>query len=402
MISVAEAQQLILSLVHPLPSEPVTLSNAWHRYLAQPILSPLDLPGFDNSAMDGYAVQAADVATASPENPVHLAMAGRIPAGSPQELPIRSGACARVFTGSLIPPGADAVAIQEDTRADPDHPDVIAICERVVPGENIRRRGRDMPLGEVVASPGQCLTLSRLSLLSALGFLQVPVCRQPRLALLSTGSELVEPGQPLEPGQIYESNRLGLAAGVRLAGGGPVIYPLVPDRLEATRDALDRAFQDCDGVVSTGGVSVGDYDWVKSAFTSLGGQIRFWKVAVKPGKPFALGTFHDRLWFGLPGNPASALVTFALFVRPAILRWQGATQCELPSQPAVLAEPVANPGERPHFLRVVVDGADRVHVPGLQASHALHSFADSNALLELPPGVSWPAGTPVRILPWPE
>lgn len=402
MISVAEARERILALVNPLPAEPAPLSGAWHRYVAQAIPSPLDLPAFDNSAMDGYAVQAGDVADACPEHPVRLALAGQIPAGSDGEVSLQSGQCARIFTGSAIPPGADAVAIQEDTRVDPEDPGAIAICERVSAGENIRRRGRDVSQGAVVASPGQRLTVGRLSLLSALGIFQVAVGRRPRLALLSTGNELVEAGQTLRPGQIYESNRLGLAAAARLAGGEPVIHPLVPDRLEATREALDRALRECDGVISTGGVSVGDHDWARSAFESLGGQIRFWKVAVKPGMPFALGTFQDRLWFGLPGNPASALVTFALFVRPAILRWQGAAQWELPAQTAVLAEPVANPGDRPHFLRVVVDGANHVHVPGLQASHALRSFAEANALLELPPGAAWPAGTAVRILIWPE
>ena len=402
MISVAEAQERILALVNPLPAELAPLGDAWQRYVAQPIPAPLDLPGFDNSAMDGYAVRAVDTAAASPERPVRLALIGQIPAGSNGEISLRNGQCARIFTGSAIPPGADAVAIQEDTRVEPDSPGEIAICAPVSAGENIRQHGRDVRQGAVVASPGQRLTVGRLSLLSALGVSRVTVCRRPRLALLATGNELVEPGQTLQPGQIYESNRLGLAAAVRLAGGEPLVYPLVPDNLEATRQALDRALRECDGVISTGGVSVGDHDWVKSAFASLGGEIRFWRVAIKPGKPFALGTLHDRIWFGLPGNPASALVTFALFVRPAILRWQGAAPWELASRAVVLAEPVANPGDRPHFLRVVVDGADHVHVPGFQASYALGSFADANALLELPPGVTWPAGTAVRILSWPE
>jgi molybdopterin molybdotransferase len=220
------------------------------------------------------------------------------------------------------------------------------------------------------------------------------------VGLLATGSELQEPGQPLAPGRIYESNRLALAALLRHVGAVPRIFPLVADELAATSRALEEACSQCDAVVTTGGVSVGEMDFIKRAFGQVGGELEFWKVAIKPGRPFAFGRCRGKLLFGLPGNPVSALVTFLLLVRPALLRWQGAANLSLPALPGVLAEPLANDGGRRHFMRVKVDSVGRVYSAGIQASHVLSSVAVANGLVDVPPNTTLGAGTAVSVLRW--
>jgi molybdopterin molybdotransferase len=237
-------------------------------------------------------------------------------------------------------------------------------------------------------------------LLAATGLTQVSVGRQPVVGLLATGSELREPGQTLAPGQIYESNRQGLACLIRRYGGIPRPFPPVADSPEATRAAMAEAFRSSNAVVTTGGASVGEMDFVKVALEQIGGELQFWRVAIKPGRPFAFGRFGHKLLFGLPGNPVSAFVTFLLLVRPALVRWQGAREAALPAHPAVLAEPLANPGARRHFIRVKVDAVGKVFSAGLQASHALSSLARANGLVEAPPNCTLPAGSPVQVMRW--
>jgi molybdopterin molybdotransferase len=252
----------------------------------------------------------------------------------------------------------------------------------------------------VLAEPGDALTPARISLLAATGLARVPVGRRPAAGLLATGSELREPGQPLAPGQIYESNRLGLASLIRRAGAVPKVFPLVADSLAATRLALEQAFNQCDVVITSGGVSVGELDFIKQAFEQTGGSLEFWKVAIKPGRPFVFGSCRGKLLFGLPGNPVSALVTFLLLVRPALLRWQGAQDVSLPAYPGVLVEPLANPGQRRHFLRVKVDAAGKVRSAGIQASHILSASATANGLVDVPPETTLPAGKTVSVIRW--
>ena len=244
------------------------------------------------------------------------------------------------------------------------------------------------------------MTIGLTALLGALGIAQLSTTKRPVVALLSTGCELIEAGQPLGPGKIYESNRLALAALLSRAGALPRIFPLVPDALSATCAALEQAFAECDLVVSTGGVSVGEFDHVKGAFKSLGGELDFWRVAIKPGKPFMFGRWREKILFGLPGNPLSAFVTCLLLVRPAILKLQGATALFLPSHLGALTESLVNRTERRHFVRVVVANDGTVKSAGLQASHALSSFASSNGLVELPSNTTLPGGANVRVLRW--
>ena len=400
MLELEDALQKILASLPPPVSERVPLPEAAQRVLMTKMVSPIDLPPFDNSAMDGYAVRVADVSGASAATPVTLRLRGRIPAGESFSGEVAAGECVRLFTGSPLPRGADAVVMQEDTCLESAQPAQVSFLDQALAGENIRRRGEDLARGAALAEAGDVLSPGRISLLAATGIGEVSVGRRPTVGLLATGSELCEAGTPLTPGRIYESNRAALAPLVHGAGGVPKIFPLVPDTLAATEAALERAFAECDVVITSGGVSVGEMDFVKQAFEKLGGELQFWKVAMRPGRPFVFGRRGEKFLFGLPGNPVSAYVTFLLLARPALRRWQGAAELSLPAHPGELAEPLANPGDRRHFLRVRVDAAGKVFSAGRQASHALASLASANGLVDLPPGKTFPAGSQVTVLRW--
>jgi len=400
MLELEDALGRILSKIQPLKHETVALTEAAERVLAEPIVSPVDLPRFDNSAMDGYAVRAADLAGASGVQPALLQVRGKVAAGGLFAGNVAAGTCVRVFTGSPLPEGADAVVMQEDTRLDPLRPDTVCFLEGVRPWENVRLRGEDVKRGASLAEAGDRLTFGQIGLLAASGLLELRVSRQPRVGLLATGNELVEPGRPLQPGQIYESNRALLAALLKRAGAQPEIFPLVPDTMEATRAALERTLATCDVAITTGGVSVGEFDLVKAAFEQIGGELNFWKVSIKPGKPFVFGRAGSKFLFGLPGNPVSALVTFLLLARPALARMQGTSETGLSQCPGVLTGPLANSADRRHFMRVVQDHAGRVRSVGAQASHLLSSIAKANGLVDVPPQTTFPSGATVIVLRW--
>jgi molybdopterin molybdotransferase len=398
MIELEVAQGRILSSLAPLDSERIPLNEALGRYLAEPVIAPVDLPPFDNSAMDGYAVRGEDLRGASASSPVALRLRGTVAAGEAGLIPVESGACVRVFTGSPLPPGADAVVMQEDTRLASHDPALIQILDAAKPWENVRLKGEDVRGGVAVAAAGDRVTAGRIGMLAAVGCHDLAVHRRPVLGIIATGNELREPGQKLAFGQIYESNRIALEALARQAGAKTIVYPLVPDTHEATEAALRRAFAECDGVVTSGGVSVGAFDFVKGAFEGLGGQLDFWRVAIKPGKPFVCGRWQEKWLFGVPGNPVSAFVTFLLLVRPALLRWQGARHVQLPVCPAELSEPLVNRGDRRHFVRVALDERGQARPAGPQASHLLRSLAAANGLVDVPPGTTWPAGSTVSVI----
>jgi molybdopterin molybdotransferase len=400
MLEFEEALARVLAAVPATTSEYVSLSGSARRVLAEQVRSPIDLPVFDNSAMDGYGLRAADVASAKPDSPARLRLAGRIAAGEVFTGKVTAGTCVRLFTGSPLPAGADAVVMQEDTRVEPGAPGEVLILAPAMPGENVRSRGGDVKRGSTIVSAGEFLTAGRIGLLAAAGMTGVRVGRQPTVGLLATGSELQEAGQPLAPGHIYEGNRLALAALTGRAGAVPRTFPLVTDELAATSRALEEACNQCDAVVTTGGVSVGEMDFIRRAFEQTGGELEFWKVAIKPGRPFAFGRRRGALLFGLPGNPVSALVTFLLLVRPALLRWQGAANASLPVLPGVLAEPLVNIGGRRHFMRVRMDSAGKVYSAGVQASHILSSVAAANGLVDVPPDTTLSAGAAVSVLYW--
>lgn len=400
MLELEEALARILAVVPKPVGECIALREAHERILLERISATIDVPVFDNSSVDGYAVRAADLAGVTPQSPVRLHLSARVPAGEVLSHPLTAGACVRLFTGSPLPRGSDAVVMQEDTRINPERPDEVLVLEPAQLWENVRFRGEDVKRGTTLAEAGEVLTIGRITLLAAVGVSQVNVGRRPVVGLLATGSELKEPGEPLAPGQIYESNRTGLAPLIERAGAIAKGFPIVPDVLEGTRVALERALGECDLVITCGGVSVGEMDFIKSAFEQLGGKLQFWKVAVKPGRPFTFGRCGDKWLFGLPGNPVSALVTFLLLARPALLRWQGATGITLPTCPATLAEPLANPGSRRHFMRVAMDASGHVRSTGVQASHILSSFAAANGLVDVPPQTTLAAGATIQVMRW--
>jgi len=400
MLELEEALARILAVLPAPESEAIPLGAAHGRILLDQVSAAAHLPAFDNSSVDGYAVRAADVAGADPAAPVRLRLVGRIPAGETFSGELAAGTCVRLFTGSPLPGGADAVVMQEDTRIQPDCPGDVLVLEPIRPWDNVRFRGEDVKRGATLIEAGEELTVGRMALLAAAGVGRVNAGRRPVAGLLATGSELREPGEPLEAGQIYESNRTGLAPLIEGSGAIVKVFPIVPDAPEATRTALGTALGECDVVLTCGGVSVGELDFVKSAFEQLGGTLQFWNVAMKPGRPFAFGRSGSKWLFGLPGNPVSAMVSFLLLARPALRRWQGAQAVGLPASLGVLAEPLANQGARRHFVRVTMDAAGNVRSAGLQASHALSSFALANGLVDVGPRTQLPAGTTVPVLRW--
>jgi molybdopterin molybdotransferase len=400
MLEFEEALARVLAAVPASATESVSLTDATGRVLTEQIRSPIDLPIFDNSSMDGYAVRASDAASAKPGSSVRLRLAGKVAAGQVFPGVVPAGSCVRLFTGSPLPFGANAVVMQEDTRVDSNAPGEVLILTQALPGENVRPRGEDVKRGSPLAEAGEVLSVGQIGLLAAAGLARVHVGRQPVVGLLATGTELTEPGRPLEPGRIYESNRAALAALLGRAGAVPKAFPLVADVLAGTGVALADAFNQCDAVVTSGGVSVGEMDFLKRAFEQIGGSLEFWKVAIKPGRPFVFGRLQGKLLFGLPGNPVSAFVTFLLLVRPALLRWQGATEVSLPAHPGVLAEPLANHSERRHFMRVKVDSRGEVRSTGIQASHVLSSLAVANGLVDVPADTTLAAGGTVTVLRW--
>jgi molybdopterin molybdotransferase len=396
MISLEEAKERLFASIKPAVVERVPLQEAIGRFSAELALSKIDLPSFDNSAMDGYAVRSEDLKDASEGNPIKLKLVGRIGAGEIFGEIIGPGTCLRLFTGSLLPPGADAVVMQEDVWAENG---MARFTESVKPFANVRLSGEDFQTGTKLVEPGERLTATRIALLAATGHASAAVRELPRVALLATGDELIEPGEMSGAGKIYESNRILLAGLLRSTGITPTIVPLVRDDLNATIKALKTAFAHHAIVITTGGVSVGEFDFVKDAFTRIGGKIDHWKVAIRPGKPFVFGTRESSFFFGLPGNPVSALVTFLVLVRPALLRMLGAHDAELPRLNGVLDGTISNPGDRRHFVRCRWESG-KITVLGRQASHMLGALGAANCLVDVPPATLWESGISVTAQLW--
>jgi molybdopterin molybdotransferase len=376
VISVEEALQKILAEVRPLGAEQVPLDAALDRALAERIMAERQLPPWDNSAMDGYAVRAADVREGAPMPVVFTIAAGHAAA------PLPGGSAARVMTGAPVPKGADAVVKREDAD---EKGGKVAFRELPKVGAHVRRAGDDVELGATVLAFGDPIGAGEIGLLAALGRTLVAVHRQPRVAILSTGDELVEADRAPGHGQIVGSNGRALAAQCRQAGALPVVLPIVRDDRAKIRAAFEEALR-ADAVISSGGVSVGDFDFVKDALADLGVKQEFWKVAMKPGKPVTFGTKDGRALFGLPGNPASSMVGFELFVRPALRKLGGHRTVERPHALVLLDEPYRHSGDRRHFLRAQVrrEGALlRARLNARQGSGMLRSMVGVNALVEI-------------------
>ncbi|MDJ0515976.1 MAG: molybdopterin molybdotransferase MoeA [Trichodesmium sp. MO_231.B1] len=329
MLPVNQAESIILNLVQPLDSqrdvEIVDLLTASGRILATPVSSKLDFPHWDNSAMDGYAVKFTDVKDCSRENPVSLEIVEEIPAGYQPQGQIESGKTARIFTGACMPPGADTVVMQEVTQREGNR---VLILETPQPQEFVRYQGSFYQADTPLLNPGIRLSATEIAVLAALQCPKIPVYRRPKVGIISTGNELVTPEQPLQPGQLVDSNQYALAVAVAQMGGEVIQFGIVPDEREILKQTIAKAVTTTDFLLSTGGVSVGDYDYVEDILKELGAEIHIHSVAVKPGKPLTVAKFSDAqcLYFGLPGNPVSALVSFWRFVQPALKKLAGVEQ----------------------------------------------------------------------------
>ncbi len=381
-LQIDEALARVLDGVGPLEAERIPITEAVGRVAAETVVARRSLPAWDNSAMDGYAVRAAEATLGAT-----LPVSDEIPAGDPGDRPLAPGTAARIFTGAPLPPGADAVVMQEDTERAGD---AITVHEAATPGKHVRRAGTDIAVGATVLTPGRALTAGDLAMLATQGRGFVAVHRAPVVAILSTGSELLEiDGAEPGPGQIVNGNTPSLAAAVRAVGGVPRVMPLVPDDRETTLRRLRQAAA-ADVLLSSGGVSVGDYDFVRDALVELSGEaFSFWKVAIKPGKPLAFGHVGRCACFGLPGNPISTLVTFEVFVRPALLRMLGHRKVLRRPWPARLATPIREGGKRTEYLRASVewrDGELWVDPDRTQSSGALMSLCGADALVVQRPG----------------
>ncbi|MDA8193845.1 MAG: molybdopterin molybdotransferase MoeA [Thermaerobacter sp.] len=387
MISVEEAQRRILSRVtSPLASEMVPLTQGLGRVLSSDISSDIDIPPFTNTSMDGYAVIAQDTGSASPDNPVRLPVVATIAAGHPVSTPLGSGACMRIMTGAPLPPAADAVVQVEWTRPDPANASFVLIERPVESGQNIRRQGDDMKRNTVVLTAGTPLTPPVIGILATVGCDPVPVYRRPRVVIVSTGDELIELGQPLRPGTIRNSNSLAMAAAVRAAGGLPNILPRAHDSLPDILARLDQAAETGDVIITSGGVSVGDFDLVKTALADHG-TLDFWQVNMKPGKPVTFGAYRQRPFVGLPGNPVSALVTFELFVRPILRILQGDNAWRRRHLTLPLGRRFDEVTDRRHYVRcrLIDRQGDVVIEPHLNQGSAIQtSWADVEALMIVP------------------
>ena len=382
-VTVAEARDTILSSLRPLGDETVGLRDAVGRVLACEVRSECWVPPLDNSAMDGFAVRVEDVRRV----PAQLEVVEELPAGARSERKLGPGEAARILTGAPIPEGAEAVVMQEHAERQGRR---VVVLRAVEPGENIRRAGLDVQPGTAVASAGAVLRPADIGMLAAIGRTTVAVTQRPRVAILATGDELVEPDRLRDDGRIASSNSYALQAALLEIGAEPVYLGIAADRPEAIADRLQRALA-CDVVVSTGGVSVGDRDWIKSVLAGLGGTMKLWRVRMKPGAPLAFAVLQDRPVFGLPGNPVSALVTFEQFVRPAVLRLMRHPKVFRPVTRAILAEDYHKPAGRIHFVRVALQERDgqRYALPtGDQSSAVLLSMLRADALAILPQEVT--------------
>lgn len=389
MISEEAALAQILALTEPLGAESRALFAAQGQFAATEVWARLPLPLFDNSSMDGYAVRAAEARAGA-----QLRRSGEQPAGRDRALTLRTREAIRIFTGAPLPSGADAVLMQEDAVALDES---ITVQAAVEVGENIRRRGSDLAVGQKIVACGDRLTPTLASLLASQGLAEISVGRPPRIAILSTGDELVPPDQPLQPGQIYESNGILLALLTAAAGGSPTQLGVAVDEPAALRAKIAAGLEH-DALVLSGGVSVGERDLVKSVLRELGAQVDLWRVAIKPGKPFLFGRCGSCKIFGLPGNPVSSLVTFLCFVRPALWKMAGAREFTPPAQAAVTTMELHNAGDRPHYFRGKFH-AGKFTPFGRQESHALFGLSQSNALVRVTAGESRPVGAEVAVIP---
>lgn len=397
MIPVEEARERILSYVSRLEPVRVPVLEALRQVTAEDVVAPFDIPPLDNTAMDGYAVRAADTVGASERSPRELRIVADLAAGAVLDMVVQEGEAVRIMTGAPVPPGADAIVPFEETdeplrgpNETPQRGSIVRVFKEAKPGANIRRRGEDVRAGTVVLPQGRVIRPAEVGVLSSLGLREVLVYRRPVVAILSTGDEITEPGLPLQPGRIYDANAYSIAAMVKANGGIPRLLGIARDRVDDLTAKL-RAGLDADLLVTSAGVSRGDFDVVKDVLAREG-EIAFWTVRMKPGKPLAFGAFtapdgRRVPHLGLPGNPVSSMVAFELFGRPAIFKMLGRTDWERPTVEAILRDRVANEDGRRFYARCIVtrgdDGEWYAQLTGPQGSGILTSMSAANGLAVL-------------------
>lgn len=389
VISLEEVRRNILERIPVLSSEEVDLQLATGRILADPVQSTDAIPPFDNTAMDGFVVKSEDIASASEDQPVTLPVSAIIEAGMPGDQPLVAGEAMRIYTGAVIPPGGTAVVpfeiCQQAGR------EAVTFTRPAAEGAHIRRRGEDVVQGGEVLSAGTRLSPAAIGLLASVGATRVSVYRSPRVAVHSSGNELVPIDSPLTPGKIRNSNLYSLCARLKAWGADPVPRPVLSDDLDSIRKGLQETLAEKpDAIITTGGISAGDLDYIREVAKEMGEDVHIRKVAMKPGKPLVDGTIGGIPFFGLPGNPAACLVSFEMFVRPALARMEGRKDGIPPMRSGVLAEGChLGPGQRLRWLRgrALPDpkgGPDQIDLPTGQGSHLLTGFATANCLVHVP------------------
>ena len=402
MIPVEEALERILSRIAVLGDERVALIEALDRVLAEPVVAERDVPPWPNSSMDGYALRAADTGGADPARPARLTLAGQVAAGRLAERPLRPGETFRIFTGAPLPEGADAVIPQEDVTVEGTS---VRVPRALRSGDYVRPRGEDMRPGDRLFEPGRALSPADLGVLATVGRSRVAVIRRPVVGILSTGDEIADLGTPIGPGQIPNSNTYSLMGQVRAAGAEPLSLGVARDRQDEIEARLAWGLG-ADLLISSAGVSVGDHDHVKAALGALGAEQHLWLVDMRPGKPVTFATLpaspkRTLPIFGLPGNPVSAMVTFELFVRPAIRRMSGHARLGRPVRLARALAPIDNPGRRRGYLRVALseeDGVLGARLTGEQGSGILRSMSAADGLAIVPGDTTVGAGETVPVM----
>lgn len=405
MISVEEALERILAEITPLPTTRVHLPDSLGYILAEDVISHEDIPPFANSAMDGFALLSQDSQPRNGQSP-RLRVIGGVAAGYVADHAVEPGTAMRIMTGAPVPPGADAVIQVELTRSDGSESQWVEILQQVVPGNNIRPAGEDMHSGQTVLLSGTEIGPWEIGILATLGWSQVPVIRRPRVAIIGTGDEVIDVDEPLRPGKIRNSNSYLLEAAVRKAGAEPQRLGVARDTVESLRQKFSEAIQS-DLIITSGGVSVGDFDLVKDIMAEQG-EIHFWRINMRPGKPVAFGHIGTVPLLGLPGNPVSAAVTFELFGRPVIRKMSGQTHLLYPQADVVVEDGVGERVMRRHYVRAHIEwrnGRLIAHTTGNQGSNIMTSLLNANALLIVPEGgtIIQPGETAKAIiLEWPE
>ena len=402
LLSVSEARTRILDKFSPLNGEKVRLEDALDRILFDDVFASQELPPFSNSGMDGFAVRAADIIQASREYPITLKVSMDIPAGKAASGTLKNGEAARIMTGAMLPDGADSIVPLENTDSSEKEKDIsgqpVKVFQPVQKGEFVRPKGQDLPAGQLVLTAGRKLQPQDIGLLATLGQVEVNVFRHPKVAVLSSGDEILPPEAPLTPGKIHDSNTYTISALVKQAGGTAFNLGIAEDKLEKVRQRLDQAVDlSVDLILTTAGVSVGAFDFIRTLVESEG-QLDFWRVNMRPGKPVAFGSYKGIPLIGLPGNPVSAYVGFEVFVRPTIGKLSGLGNLSHPITRVRLGEPVESDGRESYlraFLRTEND-SPTAYLAGHQGSGNLFSLVLANALLIVPSGVkSLPIGTEI-------